>query len=57
MKCSGIILTKLDGSAKGGAIFAIKSRVGLPVKYIGVGEGMEDLEVFDPDAFVAALFE
>ncbi len=57
VKCSGIILTKLDGSAKGGAVFAVKSRVGLPVKYIGVGEGVEDLEVFDPDAFVAALFE
>lgn len=57
VKCSGIILTKLDGSAKGGAVFAIKSKVGLPVKFVGVGEGMDDLEVFDPDAFVAALFE
>jgi fused signal recognition particle receptor len=57
VKCSGIILTKLDGTAKGGAVFAIKNRVGLPVKYVGVGEGVEDLDVFDPDAFVAALFE
>ena len=57
VKCTGIVLTKLDGSAKGGAVFAIKSRVGLPVKYIGVGEGMDDLEEFDPEAFVAALFE
>lgn len=57
VKCTGIILTKLDGSSKGGAVFAIKSRVGLPVKYIGVGEGMDDLEEFDPEAFVAALFE
>ena len=57
VKCTGIILTKLDGTAKGGAVFAVKSRVGLPVKYIGVGEGVDDLEVFDPDAFVAALFE
>ncbi len=57
VKCTGIVLTKLDGSAKGGAVFAIKSRVGLPVKYIGVGEGVDDLEVFDPDAFVAELFE
>ena len=57
VKCSGIILTKLDGSAKGGAVFAIKQKVGLPVKYIGVGETMDDLEPFDPDAFVAALFD
>jgi fused signal recognition particle receptor len=57
VKCTGIILTKLDGSAKGGAVFAIKNKVGLPVKYIGVGEGMDDLEPFDPDAFVTALFE
>ena len=57
VKCTGIILTKLDGSAKGGAVFAIKSKVGLPVKFVGVGEGMDDLEAFDPDAFVAALFE
>ena len=57
VKCTGIILTKLDGSAKGGAIFAIKQKIGLPVKFIGVGEGMDDLEPFDPDSFVNALFE
>ena len=57
VKCTGIILTKLDGTAKGGSVFAIKSKVGLPVKYIGVGEQMDDLEPFDPDAFVTALFE
>src|SRR5262245_17870758 len=56
VKCSGIVLTKLDGTAKGGAIFAIKQKVGLPVKYVGVGEGVEDLEPFDPDAYVDALF-
>jgi fused signal recognition particle receptor len=56
VKCSGIVLTKLDGTAKGGAIFAIKHKVGLPVKYVGVGEGLEDLEVFDPDAYTEALF-
>jgi len=56
VKCSGIVLTKLDGTAKGGAIFAIKQKVGLPVKYIGVGEAVEDLEPFDPDAYVDALF-
>ncbi len=57
VKCTGIVMTKLDGTAKGGAVFAVKSRVGLPVKYIGVGEGIDDLEAFDPDAFVEALFE
>ncbi|CAN5489961.1 signal recognition particle-docking protein FtsY [soil metagenome] len=57
VKCTGIILSKLDGSAKGGAIFAIKQKVGLPVKYIGVGETLDDLEPFDPDDFVAALFD
>ena len=57
VKCTGVVMTKLDGSAKGGAVFAIKHKVGLPVKYIGVGEGMDDLEVFDPDTFVEALFD
>jgi fused signal recognition particle receptor len=54
--CTGIILAKLDGTAKGGAIFAIKQKLGLPVRYIGVGEKLEDLEPFDPDAYVEALF-
>lgn len=57
VKCTGIILTKLDGTAKGGSVFAIKSQVGLPVKFVGVGESMEDMDPFDPDAFVTALFE
>jgi len=57
VKCTGIILTKLDGTAKGGAIFAIRQKLNLPVKYIGVGEQIEDLELFDPAAFVDALFE
>ncbi|MCS7020292.1 MAG: signal recognition particle-docking protein FtsY [Gemmataceae bacterium] len=57
VRCSGIVLTKLDGTAKGGAIFAIKQKLGLPVKFVGVGEQLDDLEPFDPDAFVAALFE
>ncbi|MFO0935016.1 MAG: signal recognition particle-docking protein FtsY [Gemmataceae bacterium] len=57
VKCTGIILTKLDGSAKGGSIFAIKQKVGLPVKYVGIGEQVDDLDLFDPDSFVAALFE
>jgi fused signal recognition particle receptor len=57
VKCSGIVLSKLDGTAKGGAIFAIKQKLGLPVKFVGVGETIDDLEPFDPDAFVNALFE
>ncbi len=56
VRCTGIILTKLDGTAKGGAIFAIKQKLDLPVKYIGVGEKLDDLEPFDPDAYVEALF-
>jgi fused signal recognition particle receptor len=56
VQCSGIILTKLDGTAKGGAIFAIKQKLDLPVKFIGVGEKLDDLEPFDPDAYVEALF-
>ena len=54
---TGLIVTKLDGTAKGGSVFAIKQKLQLPVKLIGVGEDMDDLEPFDPDAFVAALFE
>ena len=54
---SGIILTKLDGTAKGGIAIAIQAELGIPVKYIGLGEGMEDLQVFDPDMFVNALFD
>ena len=54
---TGIVLTKLDGTAKGGIVFAIASELGLPVKYIGVGEGMDDLIPFDPTTFVEALFK
>jgi fused signal recognition particle receptor len=57
VKCTGIVLSKLDGTAKGGSVFAIKQKLGLPVKYVGVGEQLDDLEDFDPDAFVNALFE
>lgn len=53
---SGVVLTKLDGTAKGGVIVAIKAELGLPVKWVGVGEGMDDLQPFVPDAFAAALF-
>jgi fused signal recognition particle receptor len=56
-EATGVILTKMDGSAKGGIAVAIQSELGIPVKYIGVGETVEDLEKFDPDDFVKALFE
>jgi fused signal recognition particle receptor len=56
VQCSGIVLAKLDGTAKGGAIFAIKQKLGLPVKFVGIGEKLDDLEPFDPDAYVEALF-
>ena len=54
---SGIILTKLDGTAKGGIAVAIHAELGIPVKYIGVGENIDDLQKFDADAFVSALFD
>ncbi len=54
---TGLVLTKLDGTAKGGAIFSIKNTVDLPVKYIGVGEGIDDMEPFDADQFVRALLD
>lgn len=54
---TGIILTKLDGTAKGGIAVAIQSELKVPVKYIGVGEGIEDLQKFDSNTFVNALFE
>src|SRR5439155_1757467 len=52
---TGVILTKLDGTAKGGIVLAVAGELGLPVRYIGVGEGMEDLQAFEPEAFVDAL--
>jgi fused signal recognition particle receptor len=54
--CTGIVLTKLDGTAKGGVVLAIRQQLGYPVKYIGVGEQIDDLQLFDPDSFVEALF-
>ena len=53
---SGVILTKLDGTAKGGAVISVKEKLGLPVRFVGVGEGLEDLMPFDADAFAEALF-
>lgn len=55
--CTGIVLAKLDGTAKGGVTVAIRQRMGIPVKYVGVGEQIDDLELFDPDSFVDALFD
>ena len=54
---TGIVLTKVDGTAKGGIAVAIHSELGIPVKYIGVGESIDDLQKFDADQFVDALFE
>lgn len=54
---TGIVLTKLDGTARGGVVLAIKNELKLPVKYIGVGEGIDDLQPFNPSAFAKALFE
>ncbi|GAB4163055.1 MAG: signal recognition particle-docking protein FtsY [Planctomycetaceae bacterium] len=55
--CTGIILAKLDGTAKGGVTVAIRQQMGIPVKYIGVGEQIDDMELFDPDGFVEALID
>ena len=53
---TGVVLTKLDGTAKGGIVIAIQRALGLPVKLVGLGEGIDDLAEFDPDAFIDALF-
>lgn len=55
--CTGIVLAKLDGSARGGVIVPVAEQFGLPVKFVGVGESADDLEPFDPEAFLAALLE
>lgn len=55
--CTGIVLAKLDGSARGGVIVPVAEQFGLPVKFVGVGESADDLEAFDPGAFLAALLE
>ncbi len=56
-KVTGIILTKLDGTAKGGIAVAIQSELGIPVKYVGIGEKIDDLQTFNADDFVNALFQ
>jgi fused signal recognition particle receptor len=54
---TGIFLAKLDGTARGGVVLSIRDQLGIPVRFVGLGEGPEDLQVFDPEAFVEALFE
>ena len=54
---TGIVLTKLDGTAKGGVVFAIANRLKLPVKFVGVGEGIDDLIPFNPKDYIEALFK
>ena len=56
-KITGLVLTKLDGTAKGGIVLAIKQELGIPVKFIGIGEKIDDMKPFDPDEFAGALFE
>ena len=55
MDVSGIVLTKLDGTAKGGIVFRVQQELGVPVKLVGLGEGPDDLAPFEPGAFVDAL--
>ena len=55
-KITGVILTKLDGTAKGGVVFAIHRELGVPVRFIGTGEGIDDFQPFDADAFIDGLF-
>ncbi len=54
---TGIILTKLDGTAKGGVVVAISRELGVPIRYVGVGEQIDDLLPFEPESFVASLFD
>ena len=54
---TGIVLTKLDGTAKGGIVISIAKEQSLPVKFIGVGEGIDDLQTFNPEDFAKALFD
>jgi fused signal recognition particle receptor len=57
VQCTGIVLAKLDGTAKGGVVVAIRKQVGLPVKFVGIGERPEDIAAFEPGQFVDALFD
>ena len=55
-EATGIVLTKLDGTAKGGSVISIKKKLGIPVRFVGVGEGVDDLLLFDPQSFAETLF-
>ena len=57
MDVTGIVLTKLDGTARGGIVVAVQRELGVPVKLVGLGEGPDDLAPFDPEQFVDALLE
>jgi len=57
VQVTGIVLNKLDGTAKGGIVLAVHRQLGIPVKFVGLGEGIDDLAEFDPDIFIEALFE
>ncbi|MDX2122132.1 MAG: signal recognition particle-docking protein FtsY, partial [Gemmatimonadota bacterium] len=54
---TGIIVTKLDGSARGGAVVALRKELGIPIRFVGLGESLEDLQPFDPAAYAARLLE
>jgi len=56
VRLTGIVLTKLDGTSRGGTVLAIEEELGIPVKLVGMGEGIDDLNVFDPQAYLDALF-
>src|SRR5690348_7845220 len=56
VQLTGLVITKLDGTSKGGMIFAIQKELGLPIKFIGIGEQADDLQPYDPRQFAAALF-
>ena len=57
MPLTGVVLTKLDGTAKGGVILSVKRELGVPVRWVGVGEGVDDLRPFDAGQFADALFD
>jgi len=55
LSLDGVVLTKLDSTAKGGIVIAVKEALGVPIRYVGVGEGLDDFAEFEPEAFVDAL--
>jgi fused signal recognition particle receptor len=57
VELTGLVITKLDGTAKGGIAVTIKEKLGIPIKFVGLGESLEDFEVFSAESFVKSLFE